>query len=44
MHAGFWCENIRDRYHFKSNHRWEDNIKIYCQEIGRGVPDLYGSG
>jgi hypothetical protein len=34
---GFWWENRRERDHWGSRHRWEDNIKMDLQKVGCGV-------
>jgi hypothetical protein len=33
--AGFWLGNLRERDHLgRPRRRWEDNIKMYLQEVG----------
>ena len=36
----FWWGNLRERDHWgRSRRRWEDNIKMDLQEVGRGCGD-----
>ena len=39
--TGFWCANLRERERLLGKHRsrWEDNIKMYLQEVGCGGMD-----
>jgi hypothetical protein len=34
MHARCWWKYLKARDRSKTSHRWEDNIKMYLQEIG----------
>ena len=37
-YAGFWWGNLRERDHNgRPRRRWEDNIKMYLQEVVCGV-------
>jgi hypothetical protein len=33
MHANFWSENLKGRYHSKDMRRWADNIKTDLRKI-----------
>jgi hypothetical protein len=34
-YTGFWWGKLKERDHLgRPRHRWEDNIKIYLQEVG----------
>jgi hypothetical protein len=35
--AGFWWRNVRERPLWKTRCRWEDNIRIELQAVGRGA-------
>jgi len=38
VHTAFWWENLRGKRPFgRPRRRWENNIKIGLQEIGRGA-------
>ena len=42
MCTRFWWGNLRERDHWGDqdvDHRWEDNIKMDLQEVGRGCRD-----
>jgi hypothetical protein len=40
MCTGFWWGNLRERDHWGDPEpKWEDNIKIYLQEVGGGCVD-----
>ena len=34
--GGFWWVDLRERTTWKSRRRWDDNIKLYIQEVERG--------
>jgi len=37
VHTGFWWENPEGKRQLgRPRHRWEDNIKIYLQDLGWG--------
>ena len=42
VHTGFWWENTRKGNFKGSKRRWEDNIKMDLQEVGRGCGDWMG--
>jgi len=38
VRTGFWWGNLRDIDHLEvPGFRWEDNIKMYLQEVGWGA-------
>ena len=38
--TGFWWGNLRERDPLgRPRHRWEDNVKMDLQEVGRGCGD-----
>jgi hypothetical protein len=38
VYTGFWWGNLRDRDHLEvPGVKWEDNIKMYLQEVGWGA-------
>ena len=39
VYTRFWWGNLRERQLGRPRHRWEDNIKMDLQELGRGVVD-----
>ena len=40
-YTGFWWGNMRERDNFgRPRHRWEDNIKMFLQEVGCRGMDL----
>jgi hypothetical protein len=39
MHSGYWWGVLRERTTWKSRRRWDDNIKLYIQEMGWGGMD-----
>jgi len=39
MYTGFWWGNLRERPLGIPRCRWEDNIKMYLQEVGCGGVD-----
>jgi len=36
VHTGFWWGHLKERPLGRPRHRWEDNIKMYLQEVGCG--------
>jgi hypothetical protein len=42
MHTIFWSENVKGRDHFRTRHRWEDNIRTDLRETGwEGVERIH---
>jgi hypothetical protein len=39
VHAGFWWGDVTERDHGRPMRRWQDNIKMDLQEVGRGGTD-----
>ena len=39
MCTRFWWGNLRERRFGRPKHRWEDNIKMDLQKVGRGCGD-----
>ena len=39
MYTGFWWGNLRERAHLEDLNRWEDNIKMYPQDVSWGEKD-----
>ena len=38
VHREFWWRNLRGKRQLgRTRHRWEDNIKMDLQEMGRGM-------
>ena len=43
VYTWFWWGNLRERDHWGDpRHRWEDNIKMDLEEVGRGCGDWMG--
>jgi hypothetical protein len=37
VHTGFWYGNLRERDHLEDKRRWEANVEVDLQEVGKGA-------